>query len=942
MRMALGWIREHRARVILASIAAVLGCLLIAKAARADLGISVDYILWQVVLLIQWIIRLVGDIVLFLVSLLVSAAKYNNFIRAYPVETGWVLVRDVVNMFFIVVLLVIAFSTIVGYEKLHYKGVLPKLLLMAVLINFSKTLIGVLIDFSQVIMLTFVNGFQAAAGGNFMNALKVTKVTQLNRPYIEEALKQGNHVQDLGSVLGASILGLAMLVISASVLAVMVIYILVRIIGLWLLLIMSPIAFFALALPATMQKSLSAFTNDYWSKLSALLTGGPIIAFFLWLALATAQGHPEEFNLYQSQSATEQASITDTAVGISAAGDPKDLASFIVAVVMLLTGLSTAVSITNAVSPQALGAARAVGGLALGATRFAAKTTARTAVSAGVGAAAGAGRLVERRLGVTERLGRAGLAAGRVPIIGGALQRAGARLTGISAARRAEFAAGIEKETKHLTPSERARYKENALARQGGVVGAVFGSAEERQVLEKEVLKEGLSRPGITRKQERLEAEYYKTNGIGDPSRATGAQKKAAKNYADTKSRGEIASEYDAMKKIMTKSGDTEGLSKLGEDLKKDPSLNNDYSKIYQNISDEDYRQALREMKPDALKDSATSAAVAKSFGFLNADGTVKGKAQIEASEQWKELAKSPQRAKTMEAQLEHFRGAGAGTLATQLAALSGAEGSAAAAMSSRYQLVSTPDGGYQTILSRAAGGAEPLMAAPRAMGSFAELTVSLEQPARTALQTSLQGAGMNVNEISRRFEQPITPAAAESLSRIAPILTAVPGGGYTPAQTLDMAHAQAVGVPAPVAFNYDQNTRRYTAPAHRVAHETTYELATAGLESENANDARAAVGVIANTDPSVFADGGEMGDVVTSKLQGHLQNLSNQLRVASDEERRKIQTLVSQAHAAAEHARAKPPAQPLTAHEQRLLSLNEEIMGDRRLKRMIGKPNEE
>ncbi|MEK7116200.1 MAG: hypothetical protein AAB879_02280, partial [Patescibacteria group bacterium] len=700
----------------------ITACLFFLKVTHAqDLSNTIDLIIWNFVLIIQWGIRMVGDLVLFLVSLLVSAARYSNFVRAYPVETGWVLVRDVVNMFFIVVLLVVAFSTIVGYQPLHYKGVLPKLLLMAVLINFSKTLIGLLIDFSQVVMLTFVNGFQAAAGGNFINALKVTKVTQLNRALIEkQASSLGTDqspVQNLSNILIASLLGLAMMVLAASTIAVLVIYLLVRIVGLWILLIMSPIAFFALALPDKMKKALSAFTDDYWSKLSALLTGGPVVAFFLWLALATAQGKPEELNFYQSQSSQEESSITGDisaayeGVGISEAGKPEEMASFLVAIVMLLTGLSTAQSITNKVAPQALGAARAVSGAALGLTRFAAKTTARTALRAGVGTARFAGGAIERRLGVTERLGKFGLSAGRVPLIGGLAARAGARLTAVSAERRAKIAGEIEKATKHLTPAQKMQYLQS---RARAEALPLIGDRETRQVIEKQSLALGMSRPGVTMKKDRLEQDYYKKNNI-DPAKATGAEKKAAKGYADAHARRETSKEYDSAIKMAKERGDTEWMGKLEEELEADPTKNNDYTEIQRNIASKDYQEVLRKVKADAYADFATAASVAESFGFLDEHEIPKSTAEIEKLDAWKKLAKSPQRAKLMEAQLAHFRGAGAGTLRTQLAALHGVEGAAEKAAAERYHLVGNPAGGYQALVTGTAGGAAVAVEAPTA-----------------------------------------------------------------------------------------------------------------------------------------------------------------------------------------------------------------------------------
>jgi hypothetical protein len=82
--------------------------------------------------------------------------SYQNFIGSEAVIQGWVIVRDLSNMFFVVILLVIAFATILHIENYNYKKWLPKLILMAVLINFSKTICGLLIDVAQIVMLTLL------------------------------------------------------------------------------------------------------------------------------------------------------------------------------------------------------------------------------------------------------------------------------------------------------------------------------------------------------------------------------------------------------------------------------------------------------------------------------------------------------------------------------------------------------------------------------------------------------------------------------------------------------------------------------------------------------------------------------------------------------------------------------------------------------------------
>ena len=63
------------------------------------------------------------------------------------VKLGWGIVRDFSNLFFIVVIMIIAFATILQLETYGMKALLPKLIAIALLINFSLAICGFLIYF---------------------------------------------------------------------------------------------------------------------------------------------------------------------------------------------------------------------------------------------------------------------------------------------------------------------------------------------------------------------------------------------------------------------------------------------------------------------------------------------------------------------------------------------------------------------------------------------------------------------------------------------------------------------------------------------------------------------------------------------------------------------------------------------------------------------------
>ncbi len=960
MRVALLWIREHRTRVFWSLTIVLVALLAVVRVTHAQSAeeTALNFIINKLTELVQWFIHLMGELVLFLVALLISVAKYNDFTRAWPVETGWVLVRDVANMFFIVVLLVIAFSTIIGYEPFHYKKYLPKLLLMAVLINFSKTLIGVLIDFSQVIMLTFVNGFQAAAGGNFMNAFKLTKVTQLNTNELKQAAAAGQGAQTPENLLLASVLGLGMLVISAAVILVMLIYLLARIVGLWILLIMSPIAFFALAVPDKLKNALSAFTKDFWGKLSALLTGGPIMAFFLWLSLATVQGSPATLtNMYGTQSATEE----QQNVAITMAGDPRELTSFIVAVVMLLVGLSTAVSITKQVSPEALALGKAAGALGVGAAAYIGRRTAR----AGIGAAAGTARYIDRKGQFTERAGKfalrgaAAIGASRIPgsgLIAGRVARAGASLTGVSATRRAARGAELEKMSKHLPPADRLNF---LAGMEGANANRLLGDPEMAEAASMRAMKIKSSKEGMRMARRDLENNYYSANGVTEAA-ASPDQKERAKAYADAYSERDAGTNAIREQEIARKRGDEARVHEIDEELSKNLARQNDFSKLSRVAANkvDDYKEFYRGTQTETWKDSAAFLANMKAVDLVGTDGKlIEGYQDAEA---WKELTRhGGNRAKYAEAHAFNLKSAEGQTKATvQLAAMK--ENATAqekkAAEDARYSVSLSSDAKAMMFTdTKPQRPGEPFVpgeirkvdlaeitGAPRAMGNINEVTRDLTPAQHAQFQTSLHNAGMgdaDIQSFAARFNQPLSGEAAGLIATNAAIYAAPPPAAFTRTETSEMAEIQLSGVNSSAAFNYDREHQTFRSPADRTAAGTAYTEYLNNMADANAtpDDRRLGMALLANTDLDALKKGGQLMDVVSQAMENKIKHISENFQRANRADRKKIEEIVKQIAIAGDKALQKPATAVLTDTEKHLIELRKEIASEKRFKKLVG-----
>ncbi|MDD5043530.1 MAG: hypothetical protein PHD51_02560 [Patescibacteria group bacterium] len=304
--------------------------------------------------IVELFIFLGGQLLVLLLKVLKLLAGYNDFIRAEPVQLGWVVIRDLSNMFFILILLVIAFATILRVESYQYKKLLPRLLIMAILINFSKTICGLFIDFGQVIMLTFVNGFAAATDVNLTVGLGIDKILSLP--------KDSSATVNALTIVAAYLLALIYIVVTVITVAIICFTLAYRIVMLWILVVLSPLTFLLSAFPQGQK-----FASQWWDEFSKTIVIGPILAFFLWLSLAAMQpaaDNPRNSSLTRTLTTEQEEDVGETATGdtvsraISQADDLSVFATFIVGIALMWGGIYMSQRIGGEVGSFASGKAR--------------------------------------------------------------------------------------------------------------------------------------------------------------------------------------------------------------------------------------------------------------------------------------------------------------------------------------------------------------------------------------------------------------------------------------------------------------------------------------------------------------------------------------------------------------------------------------------------------
>jgi len=344
---------NKRSAIFIALLVVVVVFVLFSQTVWAD-GESSDnrWAHWLVGGIARAIVSVLGWVLAKLMGILIYVAQYNNFIHSAVISHGWTVARDVANMFFVVILLIIAFATILRIESYNYKKWLPKLILMAILINFSKTICGLLIDISQVVMLTFVNAFSEIGAGNLTKMLGIADW---------QSLKGVESISNW-EIAAAYVLAVIYAFIALVTVAAMVAMLVMRIIMIWVYVVLSPFAYLLSAFPGG-----TGYASQWWKEFTKNLIVGPVLAFFIWLSFVSL-GLPSD-NDYQvlgefsDKSGEENIQVGDK--DMKQYGTSNLMIQFIVAIAMLLGGMKIAQEIGGASGSMAGKAFGKVKGLGL-------------------------------------------------------------------------------------------------------------------------------------------------------------------------------------------------------------------------------------------------------------------------------------------------------------------------------------------------------------------------------------------------------------------------------------------------------------------------------------------------------------------------------------------------------------------------------------------------
>ena len=274
--------------------------------------------------------------------LLVVAAMFFDFMLSMGLSStmikgstfivkGWTAVRDLSNIFFILILLYVAVKMILGIGEHEVKKTISQVIIMALLINFSMFFTGVVIDTSNMLALIFYNkltvstkndtpkqldpkvssipakdisgtmvaSFNPTSGLTWTNFFEQARNPIINGAHVEVKLSDTSTLMVEICLISGAIMAFAAYAFFMTGISFMG-----RFIELWVLIIFSPFAFMSFATP--LFDGVEYLGWKAWSKrLLEVCFMAPIFMFFMYLIFLMLQPPGLFGNLITAQSTVE-------------------------------------------------------------------------------------------------------------------------------------------------------------------------------------------------------------------------------------------------------------------------------------------------------------------------------------------------------------------------------------------------------------------------------------------------------------------------------------------------------------------------------------------------------------------------------------------------------------------------------------------------------------
>lgn len=231
---------------------------------------------WAALRLAAWVVSFGVELAGKLVNLVLSGnfitLPYTNPAGNPIIQAGLNVTQSLVNMILVLVLIYIALATILRLQEYQAQRLLPTFIVIALLVNFTPVICGLIVDASNIIMNFFVQAIHTDSFGGLVR----TKLDGITNNMQAIDIKQSGIREQVIEL----IFLIPFMAILGFILLIFALIFTLRYFAIWLLVILSPIAFVAYILPIT-----RPWWRMWWSQFLNWCFIGVTCCFFLYLSL---------------------------------------------------------------------------------------------------------------------------------------------------------------------------------------------------------------------------------------------------------------------------------------------------------------------------------------------------------------------------------------------------------------------------------------------------------------------------------------------------------------------------------------------------------------------------------------------------------------------------------------------------------------------------------
>ena len=215
-----------------------------------------------------------GSVLAWVLSPNFISYSYTNPGNNPAIRAGLDVTQGFVNMILILILVYIGIATILRLAGYETKKLLVTFIVVALLVNFAPVICGIVVDASNIVMNFFIGDLGTE---RFSDQMKNTVSNSVGNFDIKAPYEQTK-----GIIFKIAILSSFLFVLSLILLLFALVF-MFRYLAIWVLVILSPIAFACYILPNTRE-----YFQKWWKQLLSWSFVGTTCGFFLYLGLFLA------------------------------------------------------------------------------------------------------------------------------------------------------------------------------------------------------------------------------------------------------------------------------------------------------------------------------------------------------------------------------------------------------------------------------------------------------------------------------------------------------------------------------------------------------------------------------------------------------------------------------------------------------------------------------